>query len=65
MIFPISRLIAFLSQRVTLRPGDLIATGTPGGVGKGRGIRLAAGDVLVTTVSGVGSTENLVAAPVA
>jgi 2-keto-4-pentenoate hydratase/2-oxohepta-3-ene-1,7-dioic acid hydratase in catechol pathway len=60
MIFPFSRLVSFLSERVTLRSGDLIATGTPGGVGKGRGIRLGHGDVIVTTVSGVGSIENRV-----
>jgi len=47
---------------VTLRPGDLIATETPGGVGKGRGIRLAEGDRIVTTVDGVGTIENRVRA---
>ena len=63
MSFPIGRLGSFISERVTLRPGDLIATGTPGGVGKGRGIRLADGDRIVTTVDGIGTMENTVRAP--
>ena len=62
MIFRIPRIIEFISERVTLRPGDLIATGTPGGVGKARGIRLLPGDVIETEVSGVGMLRNRVAA---
>lgn len=63
MIFDIPHIIEFLSQRVTLRPGDMIATGTPGGVGKARGIRLEPGDVIVTEVSGIGRMSNTVVAP--
>jgi len=60
MIFDIPTIIEYLTSRVTLRPGDVIATGTPGGVGKARGIRLEPGDVIVTEVSGVGRIENVV-----
>lgn len=63
MIFSIPRIIEFITERVTLRPGDVIATGTPGGVGKARGIRLEPGDVLETEVVGVGMLRNRVAGP--
>ena len=36
MIFPVPELLAFLSRSFTLRPGDLVATGTPSGVGYAR-----------------------------
>lgn len=48
MIFPIPYLIAWISRVMTLEPGDVVATGTPEGVGP-----LAAGDEVVVTVSGV------------
>ena len=57
MIFPVTEIIARLSQVVELRPGDLIFTGTPSGVGLGRDPQeyLLAGDVLTTRISGLGS----------
>ncbi len=58
MIFKIPRIIEFLAERVTLRPGDVIATGTPAGVGKGRGIRLVPGDIIETSVERVGTIRN-------
>ena len=58
MIFDVPGIIEFISERVTLRPGDVIATGTPGGVGKARGIRLEPGDVIETEVSMVGRIRN-------
>ena len=58
MIFDVPGIIEFISERVTLRPGDVIATGTPGGVGKARGIRLEPGDVIETEVSRVGRIRN-------
>jgi 2-keto-4-pentenoate hydratase/2-oxohepta-3-ene-1,7-dioic acid hydratase in catechol pathway len=58
MIFKIPRIIEFLAERVTLRPGDVIATGTPGGVGKARGIRLVPGDIIETSVERVGTIRN-------
>jgi 2-keto-4-pentenoate hydratase/2-oxohepta-3-ene-1,7-dioic acid hydratase in catechol pathway len=56
MIFDVPRTIEFLSSFTTLRPGDVIATGTPGGVGFARQppVWLKEGDTLEITVEGVG-----------
>ncbi|SFI61568.1 MULTISPECIES: fumarylacetoacetate hydrolase family protein [Microbacterium] len=59
LIFPVSRIIADLSQIVTLLPGDLIFTGTPAGVGLSRGIVLQPGQTLTSTLEGVGSIRNV------
>jgi 2,4-diketo-3-deoxy-L-fuconate hydrolase len=61
IIFTIEEQIEFLSARITLRPGDVIATGTPAGVGAGRGIFLKVGDKVRITIDGIGELENLVA----
>ncbi len=58
LIFPVARIIADLSQVVSLAPGDLIFTGTPAGVGMARGIYLQPGDVLTSTIAGIGSLRN-------
>jgi 2-keto-4-pentenoate hydratase/2-oxohepta-3-ene-1,7-dioic acid hydratase in catechol pathway len=60
LIFPIPTLIADLSAILALLPGDVIYTGTPGGVGVGlKPPRfLAPGDVLVSTVEGVGQMRH-------
>lgn len=55
MIFSVPKLIAFISQIMTLNPGDLISTGTPAGVG-----RLLAGDSVSIFVEGVGMLRNSV-----
>jgi 2-keto-4-pentenoate hydratase/2-oxohepta-3-ene-1,7-dioic acid hydratase in catechol pathway len=55
-IFPLDLVIRFISQAMTLLPGDLIATGTPSGVGP-----VVAGDVMEITVEGVGTLKNPVA----
>lgn len=59
MIFSPTDLVAKLSQIVELYPGDLIFTGTPGGVGDGKTPQqfLQAGDVVVSTVEGLGEIE--------
>ena len=64
MIFDVPRTIEFLSSFTTLRPGDVIATGTPGGVGFARQppVWLQAGDMLEITIEGVGRIANLVVA---
>jgi 2-keto-4-pentenoate hydratase/2-oxohepta-3-ene-1,7-dioic acid hydratase in catechol pathway len=56
MIFDVPRTIEFLSSFTTLRPGDVIATGTPGGVGFARQppVWLKDGDTLEITVEGIG-----------
>jgi 2-keto-4-pentenoate hydratase/2-oxohepta-3-ene-1,7-dioic acid hydratase in catechol pathway len=52
-LFPLDVLVRFISQVMTLEPGDVIATGTPAGVGP-----LKAGDVVEVTVEGVGTLRN-------
>ncbi|MEP7300462.1 MAG: fumarylacetoacetate hydrolase family protein [Caldimonas sp.] len=63
LIFPIDALIAYVSQFAALRPGDLIATGTPEGVGAGRTPPrwLKRGEEVVVEVERVGSLSNRVA----
>lgn len=64
LVFGVPELIAFLSQAITLEPGDVIATGTPGGVGTSRKpqVFLKAGDVVAVEVEGIGILENPVMA---
>jgi acylpyruvate hydrolase len=64
LIFTVPFLVSYLSQTMTLLPGDVIATGTPGGVGIYRDppVRLAAGDRVTVKVSGIGVLENTVVA---
>jgi 2,4-diketo-3-deoxy-L-fuconate hydrolase len=64
MIFGIAELIAFLSEGTTLEPGDVIATGTPPGVGMARSPQrfLAAGDEVEVEVAGIGTLRNPVVA---
>lgn len=63
MIFNIYEQIAYLSTILELRAGDLIASGTPAGVGMGRGVFLKDGDVMTAWVDGIGELANPVAAP--
>jgi acylpyruvate hydrolase len=60
LVFDPVSLVVYLSQILTLRPGDVLATGTPGGVGHARQPPryLADGDVLVTRIEGVGECRN-------
>lgn len=62
MIWTVREQIAYLSTIVTLEPGDVVATGTPTGVGMGRGVFLNAGDRLVASVEGIGRLSNHVQA---
>ena len=57
MIFPVDAIIEYLSQGMTLEPGDIIATGTPEGVGLGRTPPefMKDGDVVETEVEGIGT----------
>jgi 2-keto-4-pentenoate hydratase/2-oxohepta-3-ene-1,7-dioic acid hydratase in catechol pathway len=60
MVFDTWQLIEFISAHATLRVGDIIATGTPFGVGGFREIFLKAGDVVRVELEGVGALENAV-----
>jgi 2-keto-4-pentenoate hydratase/2-oxohepta-3-ene-1,7-dioic acid hydratase in catechol pathway len=55
-IFPLDVILRYISQVMTLEPGDLIATGTPKGVGP-----VVAGDVIEVTIDGIGTLRNPVA----
>jgi 2-keto-4-pentenoate hydratase/2-oxohepta-3-ene-1,7-dioic acid hydratase in catechol pathway len=63
MLFSVATIIARLSEILTLEPGDIIATGTPSGVGNGRVPKefLAPGDIVEATVEGIGTMRNRVA----
>jgi 2,4-diketo-3-deoxy-L-fuconate hydrolase len=60
MVCSVAELIAAASEVVTLEPGDVIATGTPSGVGAARGLYLRGGDVVRVTIDGLGSLCNTV-----
>jgi len=63
MIFPVSKIIAYLSECMSLQPGDVIATGTPPGVGMGMKpqVFLRAGDAMRVSVEGLGiQTQRIV-----
>lgn len=58
MAFPIPFMVSWISQAMTLEPGDIISTGTPEGVG-----RLSSGDVVRVEIPGVDAVENPVVGP--
>lgn len=60
MIFTIPETVAFLSRFVTLRPGDLICMGTPGGVGDTTQTYLQPGDIVEATIERLGTITNTV-----
>ncbi len=60
LIFPVPELIAYISTFTPLSPGDVICTGTPGGVGSKRKppIFLRAGDSVEVEISRIGTLRN-------
>lgn len=58
MIFSVETIVRWISQMMTLEPGDVIATGTPSGIGP-----LSAGDVVEVSITGIGILRNPVAKP--
>jgi 2-keto-4-pentenoate hydratase/2-oxohepta-3-ene-1,7-dioic acid hydratase in catechol pathway len=64
MIFGVAYLVSYISQGITLEPGDVIATGTPDGVGIFRKppVLLKEGDVYEVTIEGLGTLRNPVVA---
>ena len=65
MIFPVSKIISYLSECMSLQPGDVIATGTPPGVGAGLKpqVFLRAGDAMKVGVEGLGVQTQRIVAP--
>ena len=61
LFFNINEQIEYISARMTLKPGDVIATGTPSGVGAPYGGRLKAGDTVTIEIGGIGKLVNPVA----
>jgi 2-keto-4-pentenoate hydratase/2-oxohepta-3-ene-1,7-dioic acid hydratase in catechol pathway len=64
LLSPVPAIVSAVSQFVTLRPGDVILTGTPMGVGMARGQYLASGDEISVQVEVVGELRNRVTGPV-
>lgn len=62
MIYDIYQQIAYLTQVFTLMPGDILATGTPSGIGAPTGNFLKVGDVVRAEIDGLGAIENRVVA---
>jgi 2,4-didehydro-3-deoxy-L-rhamnonate hydrolase len=64
MIFTVAEIIAYITKTMTLEPGDLIATGTPAGVGVFRDppVLLQPGDEVTIEIDGLGSLTNPVKA---
>ncbi len=59
LIRPVAEMVAHLSSILTLHPGDLVFTGTPGGVGQSRGAYLKPGDRITSEIEGLGSLDNV------
>ena len=61
LLFDPAAAVAYISQFTTLRPGDLIATGTPGGVGAARDPKLflKPGQIVRTSIEGIGACRNI------
>lgn len=62
MLFPVAQLISYISEFMTLLPGDVIATGTPDGVGKGRTppLYLKENDILEQGIDALGQQKHLI-----
>lgn len=64
MVFGIARLISYISSRVLLLPGDMVITGSPQGNGSHWGRFLQDGDVMESTITGLGHQRNHVRGPI-
>jgi 2-keto-4-pentenoate hydratase/2-oxohepta-3-ene-1,7-dioic acid hydratase in catechol pathway len=64
-LFPLPRLLSYLSDTITLEPGDVVTTGTPAGVGAFRHppVWMKAGDVIEIEADGIGTLRNHLVAP--
>ena len=62
MLYPVHKIIEYISAIVTLAPGDLISTGTISGVGSTTGTFMKPGDKVQIEISSIGVLKNTVAA---
>jgi acylpyruvate hydrolase len=62
LLFTPAYLVSYISTMVTLHPGDIVLTGTPGGVGRARTpqVFLRPGDRVTVTIDGIGSTHTTI-----
>lgn len=58
LIHSVTSIVSYLSRQTTLEPGDVILTGTPGGVGHKRGLFLRSGDTVRIAIDGIGELVN-------
>jgi acylpyruvate hydrolase len=60
MMFPVTETIAYITQGMTLEPGDVLVTGTPSGVGHARKppVWMKAGDTIEVEIEGIGILRN-------
>jgi 2-keto-4-pentenoate hydratase/2-oxohepta-3-ene-1,7-dioic acid hydratase in catechol pathway len=59
MVFGVAALIEFIADVAELRPGDLVLTGSPAGNGASHGVFLKPGDVIESTITGLGRQRNV------
>lgn len=62
MLFPVHEILAYFSRHLRLLPGDILATGTPPGVGAGKNRFLAVGDILECGITGLGAQRHEIVA---
>ena len=62
MTHSVTEMVSFVSHVLTLRPGDIIATGSPAGVGAARGVFMKPGQTAVCSIGGIGTLTNPVVA---
>ncbi|ULT58219.1 fumarylacetoacetate hydrolase family protein [Neobacillus drentensis] len=60
LLFNVNHLVEFLSGIVTLEPGDIVLTGTPGGVGEAQNKFLQDGDIVKVEIAGIGAIETTI-----
>ena len=60
LTYTCAEIVAYISRWVTLEPGDVIATGTPAGIGKSQGLKLKSGDAVRCEIEGIGVLQNRV-----
>jgi 2,4-diketo-3-deoxy-L-fuconate hydrolase len=63
MTHTVDEMLAFVSNILTLKPGDIISTGSPAGVGAARGVFMKPGDTSVCTIERIGTLTNPVVGP--